>query len=385
MRILLCAPLYPPEIGGPATYAKILAIELPKHQVETIVLPFRMVKSLPRFFRHLAYFSLCVQKGWRADVFYALDPVSVGWPAFWAAKLLGKRFIVKVVGDYAWEMEMQTKKRKAAKATGQFLTIDDFQNGRFGLLTEVRRWLERFIARRAEVVIVPSNFLKKIVLLWGTPADRIAVIRNAFELSGEAPGRESARRALGFTAEEKIILSAGRLVPWKGFSVLIESFTSVVEQFPASSLLIAGDGPELFRLKRLTRKKKMEEKVKFLGRLDVAVFHQYVAAADVFVLNSGYEGFSHVLLEVMAIGTPIITTPIGGNSEIIRDNQNGLLVEYNNKSAIAKALVQLIANPAIAAALARSAKETVESFSKQRMVSETMAEIRGGKNFFYNQ
>src|SRR3989344_866162 len=105
MRIVVATPLYPPESGGPATYAKALEEELPKLGIEVSVVKYSDVRK--RFFRHLRYFLRVFRAAHGADIVYALDAVSVGFPAMLAAKLRRKPFVVKVVGDFAWEQGSQ--------------------------------------------------------------------------------------------------------------------------------------------------------------------------------------------------------------------------------------------------------------------------------------
>ncbi|NOY35824.1 MAG: glycosyltransferase family 4 protein, partial [bacterium] len=109
MRILICTGIYPPDIGGPATYSKLLFDELSKRGVEVEVLSFGDVRRLPKIIRHLVYFLKTLKRARGADIVFAQDPVSVGLPAAIAAKILQKRFILKVVGDYAWEQYNQRR------------------------------------------------------------------------------------------------------------------------------------------------------------------------------------------------------------------------------------------------------------------------------------
>src|SRR3989339_1894470 len=107
-KILIATPLYPPDIGGPATYAKTLEIELPKRGLVVSIVSFSSVRHLPKGFSHLAYFFKLLKAAWRADLIFALDPISVGLPAHAVSKLLGKPLYVKIVGDFAWE-QLQIK------------------------------------------------------------------------------------------------------------------------------------------------------------------------------------------------------------------------------------------------------------------------------------
>ncbi|MEK7531600.1 MAG: hypothetical protein AAB545_01600, partial [Patescibacteria group bacterium] len=107
MKMLIATGLFSPDIGGPATYSKILLEKLPREGIETTILPFGAVRHLPRLLRHLVYFFRVLLAGRSVDVIYAQDPVSVGFPVFLASKVLKKPFLLKIVGDYAWEQGVQ--------------------------------------------------------------------------------------------------------------------------------------------------------------------------------------------------------------------------------------------------------------------------------------
>src|SRR3989344_1930156 len=107
MKLVIATPLYPPEIGGPATYAEILMRELPKRGVEVELVKFSDVRHLPKIIRHYFYYRRVLEAARGADAVFALDPVSTGLPAMRAAKKAGKPFAVKIVGDYAWEQGVQ--------------------------------------------------------------------------------------------------------------------------------------------------------------------------------------------------------------------------------------------------------------------------------------
>jgi glycosyltransferase involved in cell wall biosynthesis len=113
MKLVIATPLYPPESGGPATYAKLLtehlsADESGAHERDFVALvKFSDVRHLPKIIRHSAYFFKVLKAGRSADVILALDPVSTGFPAALAAGMLRKPFVVKIVGDFAWEQGRQ--------------------------------------------------------------------------------------------------------------------------------------------------------------------------------------------------------------------------------------------------------------------------------------
>ena len=379
-NILICAGIYPPDGGGPATYSKLLFDELPKWGAGADVLNFGKVRHLPKIIRHIAYFFKALKMGKRADVIYAQDPVSVGLPAMLAAKILRKKFILKVVGDYAWE-QFQNKISKIKSKKFEFITPENFQDKKFDFKTELRRKIQKYVAKNAYKIIVPSNYLKNIVLKWGVGEDKIKVIYNAFE----APALPASRPALGKTKEElrkklglsgTVLISAGRLVPWKGFDKLIEIMPEIIKEISDAKLYIIGSGPERKALELKVKSLKLQDKVILTNQLAHKDTLEYLKAGDVFVLNTGYEGFSHFLLEAMAMEIPIITTNVGGNPELIENGKNGILLEYNNKEELKKRIIELAKNETPKKELTEKAKQKVAEFGVGKMLEETIKILR---------
>ena len=165
-KILIATGIFPPDIGGPATYSKLLLDELPNRGLAVKVVSFGAVRHLPKIIRHFVYFFKILRKGFFADVIFAQDPVSVGLPSVLAAKILRKKFILKVVGDYAWEQyqqKIQNSKFKIQNYNAKLKNIEDFQAEKFDVVTELRRKVESWVAKKADKIIVPSEYLKKIV------------------------------------------------------------------------------------------------------------------------------------------------------------------------------------------------------------------------------
>jgi len=363
MKILIATGLFPPHIGGPATYGKLLVEELPKHNFQVSVLSFGSVRRLPKILRHLAYFFKVLRAGRKADIIFAQDPVSVGLPSALAAKILRKRFILKIVGDYAWEQSVQK--------FGVKDLLDEFIVKKYNWRVELLRTVQRFTAKSAGRIIVPSQYLKKIVTLWGISGDKIFVIYNAFE-SLEYHSLIRANKRM--TTEDKLIVSAGRLVPWKGFPVLIEVIKDINAKFPEVKLLMIGDGPERGNLESRIRNYGLSDRVKLLGALSKEDLLYQLRASDLFVLNTGYEGFSHQILEAMACGLPVVTTKAGGNPELITDGEHGLLVDFNDKEGLKRAITSILKDQRLSARLAKNAKVKAGEFNLEKMISKT-AEI----------
>jgi glycosyltransferase involved in cell wall biosynthesis len=319
MRILLATPLYPPDSGGPATYAKLLVDELPKRGIEVSLVKFGEVRHLPPVVRHILYFLKCLKSARGTDAVYALDPVSVGLPASLAAMLLGKKFILRVPGDYAWEQGRQR--------FGVNDELDAFQNKKYGGRVERLRRIQKFVARRAQKIVVPSEYMRKVVSGWVADAKKIEVIYSSihlpveYELPKERPG--------GF-----LVVTIARRVPWKG----IEALEKVVAQENAWTFKLLADLPN---------KEAMG----------------WVKSADAFALNSTYEGLSHALVEAMALGTPVVATNIGGNPELITSGKNGLLIPPKDNRALHAALKQIETDKSAAQARAARAMEKAKQFA----------------------
>ena len=113
--------------------------------------------------------------------------------------------------------------------------------------------------------------------------------------------------------------------------------------------------------------------VQFLGRVTRDVSANIIAAADMFVLNTAYEGLSHQLLEVMDWGTPIVTTAVGGNVELLRDEIDALLVPYNDAEQLQQAIEQICTQPEGAKRLAQSARVRSAQFTQQNMITNLVS------------
>ena len=366
MKLLIATPLYPPDIGGPATYAKILGDELPKYGLSVRVVSFGEVRHFPKGLSHLIYTFRLFRALSDADVLLALDPVSVGLPAVFATALRRKKLVVKIVGDYAWE---QGQQRFGVKVfLDEFVTMTP---NKFLAQVRLLSAIQFFVASHASRIIVQSNYLKDIITKWGASLEKIVVVYNACDTIPVLPPREELRKKFGWNSP--VLLSAGRLVPWKGFAPLVTLMAEIVKRHPRARLFIAGSGPLFSELKSKITETGMDSLVTLLGEVPKEKLMEYICAADCFVLNTGYEGLSHQLLEVLAIGTPIVTTNVGGNPEIVKDHGTGLLVGYNDTVALLGAIEVMLTDTTKAQQMATEGRRFVASFTIARMVKETIS------------
>lgn len=372
-KVLLAAEIFPPEIGGPAIYSKIIAQEFKKQGIKTAVIcysdanpkkedfpVFRISKKHFLPFKYFLYFLEVLLVGRRCDLIFAQGPVSSGLPVCFAAPLLRKKFAVKITGDYAWE--------QARNKGGYNGRIDEFQKIK---PTGKIKWLkkiEKKVCQKADLVIAPSQYLKEMVVKWGIDEDKIKVIYNAFGKT-ETDFSESAER------DDNLILSAGRLVPWKGFKTLINLMPDLLETNSRFRLVILGDGPQKNELEDLVGALNLRDKVFIIpaGRDEVM---NYLKRAGVFVLNSDYEGLSHIILEALFLGAAVIATRVGGNPEVIQDNFNGILTEYDNREQLKEAIIKIYQNKELKRRFAENSQEVIKKFDLDKMVEETLSVFR---------
>lgn len=368
MRLVLATPLYPPEIGGPATHAKVIEEELPKRGIEVTLVKFGDVRGYPKGISHLIFFLRLFRAAWKADVLYALDAVSVGLPAVLAAKLARTRLVMRIAGDQAWEQGVQR--------FGITEHLDSFAGKHSGypFWVRVMKKAQTFSARQAASIIVPSWYFKGIIEKWGVDPKKVHVVYSSYEPVEKTGNRAAIRSMLQF--DGPLIISAGRLVPWKGFGALIEIMPVVRKQVPEARLIIAGGGPELRRLQARIHELDLQEAVSLMGALKQDTLLRYLEAADVFALNTGYEGLSHQLLEVMDVEVPIVTTRAGGNPELIDDGTSGLLVTYNDTKALSEAIVRILKNGKLAQHLAFHAAKKVKKFTREQMLEALIPLLR---------
>ena len=116
----------------------------------------------------------------------------------------------------------------------------------------------------------------------------------------------------------------------------------------------------------------LNKKVFLAGKKPKDELAIYLAAADMFVINSGYEGFSHQILEAMTCGIPVIASAVGGNRELITQGDNGFLVKHNDEFNLVEAIKTIWQNPEFREELAESGKKTVLKFSSDKMVEQTI-------------
>jgi len=225
---------------------------------------------------------------------------------------------------------------------------------------------ERMIADWADWhTAVSSSVAEFLVEHQGVAADRVSVIRNGVVvpegISGER--RREVRAELGVGADEKLVLSVGRVVPQKGYEYLIRAVPAVTGRTPGVRFLVAGDTSRSkyaeyrAHLSDIADELGVSERIIFLGgRSDV---RDLLASADLFVMPSVWEGLPNALLEALAVGVPAVTTDVDGAGEVGRMARAAVMVPAEDPEALAGGILHLLENPAEAQERAEAGLELV--------------------------
>ncbi len=377
-KILIVTGIFPPDIGGPASYAKAVADKLSDEFKVSVVsyssvrrfsedknLKFKVVRVWRKnfwLFRHLAYFLKVFFRAKQNNIILSLSTLNGGITCLIASKFFRKKFCIRIVGDYAWQTAVLNKKTD--------LLIDDFQKSKKGGWIKILFWLQSFVCRKANKIIVPSEYISKLVQGWGVAKDKIRVVYNGADFKPAELSKEEARKKIGIAGN--IILSYGRLVPWKGFRMLVKIMPKLLAINQFFRLVIVGEGPELKILQTMVKNMGLEKKVYLIGKQNKEQLAVYLAASDMFVLNTGYEGFSHEILEAMLAGAPVITTSAGGNREVIHQGENGFMVKYNDEFNLVEAIKTVWQTPELQKRFIENGKETSKYFSVEKMLEKTI-------------
>ena len=235
----------------------------------------------------------------------------------------------------------------------------------------IGKWVHRLAFRLGVVPVAVAEevaqSLKRVYKLASVP-----LIPNGIPVARYALGEE-ARRAWraqeGYEEADIIFVSIARLSPQKDPLSLIRAFAAAASCAHGLHLLLVGDGPLRPELEAQVKALGLKQRVCFLGvRTDIP---EILAAADVFVLSSRWEGNPLSVMEAMAAGKPVVATAVGGVPELVEDGVSGILVPPQSPEALAEAMIRLAQDPALRQRMGQAARERAqERFSVERMARE---------------
>ena len=327
MKILITVGIYPPDIGGPASFVpKIANLYADQgHKITVICLSDSLYEDQENYkvVRILRYQNLLIR--WLKTIFLILrnghnaNLLFVnGLPmeSYVANLFLRKKMIRKIVGDWAWERGMNKKLINES--------FDEFQNKNHNLHLEIAKFSRGWTAGKAKLVITPSKHLSTIVQNWGVKEKNLKVIYNGTEI------HDSYDSGIIVSKTPFTFLTVGRLAPWKNIPTIIKALKIYKKEGMQFKFYIVGSGPEEDNLKELVSASGLQNEVEFTGQLIKTELVEYYKKADIYIQASSYEGLPHVILEAISHSLSIISTPIGGTNEILLDGKNGWVWNLKN-------------------------------------------------------
>ena len=327
MKILITVGIYPPDIGGPASFVPRIAKLLEQNECEVTVICLSNEKILDnepyKIIRILRNQNLIIR--WIKTVFnmiaYGRDAELIfvnGLPmeAYIANLFLRKKLIRKIVGDWAWE-----RGRNKGITNDSF---DEFQKNKHNLHLEIAKFSRGWTATKADLVITPSMHLKEVVKNWGVLENNLQVIYNGTKIQPIIDKQEN---------EVLHFVTVGRLAPWKNIDKIIQAMALLNDKGFNFIFNIVGSGPIDEKLKKLVTDLKLEEKIFFLGQKKTNELNKIYLNSDIYIQASGYEGLPHVILEAINFNLSIISTPIGGTNEILLNGKNGWVLNLKEDKA----------------------------------------------------
>lgn len=232
-------------------------------------------------------------------------------------------------------------------------------------------FFDKYLSGWTDKIIAVSNSVKEFYVSKGILSEKIEVIYNGVKINkpSAVSYQSLVKEKFDIKEDETVLAVIGRLVPQKGHKYLFEALSSLNDGYKLK-LLVVGDGPEKERLLETQERLGLEGKIIFTGlRTDVP---RLFGVIDILVMPSLREGFPIVALEAMAQGVPVVATDVGGNKELVINNETGLLVPVEDSNGLAEALVRLFRDKDKRKQMGFLAKGRVEKyFSLEKMLEQT--------------
>ena len=343
MRVLVTVGIFPPDIGGPATFvpkiAKYFQDEL-NYEIEILTLSDnknsninddfsvkRIDRNLPIIYRWLKTIFTIYKLGKNKDLIFVNG---LGTETTIANIFLKKKIIRKIVGDPVWE-----RAYSKAKISESF---DEFQVKNYGFSISLQKKVRSFSIKKSDIVVTPSKHLKNFILNLGFK-NKIEIINNGVFIPEENTNI--------FTNDQINITIVSRLVSHKNIEKIIKAISDL--NSPLINLNIIGDGPELNQLQKISLESNNKDNIIFHGKLNRDDINHIFLKSDIYIQASNYEGLPHSLLEAMSYGIPVLCTPVGECKEILGNEDRGYILDLPvSKNNIKSKIIEIIGEKNIA-------------------------------------
>ena len=391
-RVCLLTETYYPLTGGGESQTRVLAANLLNRNFQVLIITRRCSDSwkeidlvdgvsvyrIPpvgtgRFTRwFMLFWSLLALAKTRSqyDVVYVSGFKSLGLSAVLAAKLFRKMCILKADSNGEMSGEFFAAGLKKFGLTPSSIIVRILLSGRNKIL------------RGANYFVAITTGIAEELKSEGVDPSSIALISNGIDTDRfsriTAFEKQSLRQTLVIPRKGIIITYAGRLVSYKGLPLLLRVAEVIQSEFDHVGFVLIGSGGFDMHncedeLKKFVKAKGLEESIYFAGEVDNV--HEYLQASDISVLPSEEDAFPLALVEAMACGLPVISTPVGGIKEIITDRQNGLLVQARDFQQLYQVISGLIRDPTLSASLGTAAVQTVQERYSAGIIIQKYCEL----------
>ena len=365
MDILFTVGIFPPDIGGPASFVPNIAKYLINkgHNVKIICLSdkehltykddinvIRINRSSPIIFRWLKTIVKIYSNSKKSDLIFVNG---LGTETTIANLFIRKKVIRKIVGDPVWERVYNKNLIDES--------FDDFQENNHGLSISLQKMIRNWSINKSNLIITPSQHLKNFI-------DKIGFDKNIFVINNGVNIEQHNKVVLENNIIQLLVVS--RLVSQKN----IDSIIKAVKVMENENIIlnIVGDGSEINNLKLLVKKYELDKKINFIGKIENTKLNEYLKDADIFIQASNYEGLPHSILEAMNFEIPILSTDVGGCSVLLNKGERGYIIPMPvSEVEISEGIRKIINNKNEAKSKARLAK----NYLNQEHNFNTNAEI----------
>ena len=357
--ILLFTGIYPPDIGGPATFIPQLEefLRSKGQNFHTVRLAdsksdSRLTSGKATVVKRSLWLPIRVcrvifsglRQSRRADVIFANG---LHEEAALVSLLSRKPLVCKVVGNPAWESLQMIKASDSLKSS----SLEEFDLNRLSLSLRTRYWLWKLALRQATVLIAPSRSFGRHLESLNFRAP-IYVIENGTSIP-----------VLSYEGYEYDVVAISRLVPWKNLDILIQAAKNY--QF---SLAIVGDGPDQSRLREYAQDDK---RITFLGRVESSRIGKCLESSKVYALVSTYEGLSYSLIEALAHAKACVVSDNQGNLDALQESDAAMIVPIRDVASTGEAIRKLLNDSDFRQILEAKAKFlAVKSYNKDRQLKK---------------
>lgn len=365
-RVLLLTSIFPPQVGGPATFAYQYSKWLTENGIPNVVISYGdqvspdfkgIVRLIPIGKSRIRSFVAMV---WEILKNFDRNTVAIANGCFVeisiAAAIVRRPFIAKIPGDPVWER---------AKNQGKTdLSIEDFQITKQSLRLNTLRRLFNLSFRRAAHVVAPSVQLANFLSLWGVAENKIQIIYNSVDPRVFLPSEEA----------EKIydLICVSRLVEWKGLEEVIETAARL-----NLGLAIVGDGPLKSKLAQIALQSHC--KITFFGNLKNSQIVSKLNESKIYVLNSQFEATSYSLIEAKMCALPVVARASAGTKLVITHGVDGFLCNIDSEDCLQNLISELMGNSDLQRALGESARQDALKRFNQSINFEKILLLSGAK------